>query len=131
MPNSITECSKGKTFEINEKTVVCSTFPQGSFIIDELKQIISNRIGVRVTEQAYRKNNRIELAIDSTINGKEHYILEVEKEVSPSRELLKARCSGDSRLLTSCSSVTYATPLQKESNTYTLTIHHATAIAPS
>ena len=79
MPNSITECSKGKTFEINEKTVVCSTFPQGSFIIDELKQIISNRIGVRVTEQAYRKNNRIELAIDSTINGKEHYILEVDK----------------------------------------------------
>ena len=75
MPNSITECSKGKTFEINEKTAVCSALPQGSFIIEELKQIISNRTGVCVTEQVYRKNNRIELTIDSTINVKEHYIL--------------------------------------------------------
>ena len=79
MPNSITECSKEKTFEINEKTAVCSALPQGAFIIDELKQIISNRTGVRVTEHAYRKNNRLELTIDSTINGKEHYIFEVDK----------------------------------------------------
>ena len=80
MPNSITQSSKGETFQVNSKTTINSSLPQGSFLIEELKQIIENRTGIALTEEGDSKRNRIELVIDNTLKGKEHYTLKVDKK---------------------------------------------------
>ena len=80
MPNSITQSSKGETFQVNSKTTINSSLPQGSFLIEGLKQIIENRTGIALTEEGDSKRNRIELVIDNTLKGKEHYTLKVDKK---------------------------------------------------
>lgn len=80
MPNSITKCDNGKAFKVNEKTKIISDLPQDSFIKEEVKDIFAKRMGVELVEEAsHFKHNRIELAIDSTLEGKEHYTLKVDK----------------------------------------------------
>lgn len=80
MPNNITECTDGKTFKVNVKTRITSALPQESFIKEELKSIFVKRMGIEPVESTGRvKHNRIELAIDSTLEGEEHYTLKVDK----------------------------------------------------
>lgn len=80
MPNSITKCDNGKAFKVNEKTKIISDLHQDSFIKEEVKDIFAKRMGVELVEEAsHFKHNRIELAIDSTLEGKEHYTLKVDK----------------------------------------------------
>lgn len=80
MPNNITECTDGKTFKVNVKTRITSALPQESFIKEELKSIFVKRMGIEPVESTGRvKHNRIELAVDSTLEGEEHYTLKVDK----------------------------------------------------
>ncbi len=81
MPNNITECTDGKTFKVNVKTRITSALPQESFIKEELKSIFVKRMGIEPVESTGSvKHNRIELAIDSTLEGEEHYTLKVDKK---------------------------------------------------
>lgn len=80
MPNNITECTDGKTFKVNVKTRITSALPQESFIKEELKNLFVKRMGIEPVESTGSvKHNRIELAVDSTLEGEEHYTLKVDK----------------------------------------------------
>lgn len=80
MPNNITECTDGKTFKVNVKTRITSALPQDPFIKEEVKNLFVKRMGIEPVEAIGRvKHNRIELAVDSTLEGEEHYTLKVDK----------------------------------------------------
>ena len=80
MPNKITKCGKGETFQINSKTTIVSPASLDPFLKEELEQIICKRIGLELTEEKEAKRNTIELSIDSTLKGEEHYTLTVDKK---------------------------------------------------
>ena len=78
-PNKIEQCSKGKTFAINNATTIKSTLPDDSFTIAELRRITQKRLGLTPSINNKCTKNTISLEIDSTIVGREHYTLEVNK----------------------------------------------------
>ena len=80
IPNSIETCRKGHTFQINSRTTIKSNLPDNSFHIEELKRILGKRMGIEPGIDNHGRRNRIELAIDTTLKGKEHYTLEVNKK---------------------------------------------------
>lgn len=80
MPNNITACTDGKTFKVNVRTKITSALPHDSFIKEEVKNVFVKRMGIEPVEAIGRvKHNRIELAVDSTLEGEEHYTLKVDK----------------------------------------------------
>ena len=78
-PNSIEQCSKGKTFTINSTTTIHSTLPCDAFVITELQRILKKRLGLTPRTGNKASKNIISLETDSTIQGREHYTLEVNK----------------------------------------------------
>ncbi len=78
MPNSIERCGKGY-FCPNGKTIIATALPEDAFLVKELKEILHKRMGIEPGIGSRRGRNIIELAIDTTLHGKEHYTLEVGK----------------------------------------------------
>ncbi|MBO5866042.1 MAG: beta-N-acetylhexosaminidase [Bacteroidaceae bacterium] len=80
-PNKVELCNKGKTFTINSKTTIASTLPAEAFVIGELQRILQKRIGTTPTFSNGRQaKNVISLEVDNTIQGREHYLLQVNKD---------------------------------------------------
>lgn len=80
MPNNIELCAEGKTFQLNRKSAISSNLPAESFIIEETKRIISDRMGIELPTDGTRSKNVISVCIDNTLAGNEHYTLEVNKK---------------------------------------------------
>ena len=78
MPNSI-EAGNGKCFQMNTKSAIRSNLPEDAFVINELKRILQERTGITPLYDNSRSRNIIELTIDPTLNGSEHYTLKVDK----------------------------------------------------
>lgn len=79
MPNSIETSNKRATTEFDESTIICTTLESDDFLIQELKRITEKHLQITpATESKYRKN-AIEIHIDTTLQEKERYILEVNK----------------------------------------------------
>lgn len=78
MPQNVTRCEEGKTFRIKENTVINTEFENAEFITDKLIEIIESRTGM-VLSSGSRKRNAINVAIDTTLQGREHYTIDVDK----------------------------------------------------
>ena len=79
-PNSIELCNNGKTFALNSKTEITTSLADGTFVIGELQRLLQKRLGVSPTMGNGKQNkNIISLEVDSSIEGREHYTLEVNK----------------------------------------------------
>lgn len=79
MPNSIEACPKNKTVQFDTKTAIKSNLPEDVFVIKEAKRILHKRMGISPDIDNSRKKNIVELAIDTTLHGEEHYTLTVDK----------------------------------------------------
>ncbi|MBR3616411.1 MAG: beta-N-acetylhexosaminidase [Bacteroidaceae bacterium] len=79
MPNSIETAGNGKCFQMNTKSAIRSNLPEDAFVINELKRILQERTGITPLYDNSRSRNIIELTIDPTLNGSEHYTLKVDK----------------------------------------------------
>ena len=81
IPESITQCHEGKTFQLKESTAIYCNIPGDTFLVNELSRCILKRTGLKpITCTKQRKKNRISLLIDSTLQGSEHYTLKVNKD---------------------------------------------------
>ncbi len=80
MPNSIETDAKGRTLTINSRTVINTALPANSFIIEELRRITEKRLSLSPAIDNSRSSNIISLAIDSTLDNREHYTLTVNKK---------------------------------------------------
>ena len=78
-PNKIEQCSKGGTFVMDSKTTIISTLPGDAFVVTELQRIIHKRMGLTPRIDDRHGKNTISLEIDSTLAGREHYTLDVDK----------------------------------------------------
>lgn len=79
-PNKIELCNNGKTFALSSKTEITTTLADDTFVIGELQSILQKRLGVSPAIGNGRQNkNIISLEVDSSIEGREHYMLEVNK----------------------------------------------------
>ena len=79
VPNTIETSSDGATFQLNGKTAIKSSLPQDAFVIKELERTISKHTGITLRHDSHSRKNHIELAIDTTLHGSEHYTLTVDK----------------------------------------------------
>lgn len=82
MPNSIVLCNDGSTFKLSEKSCIKATnIDTEAFCIKELQRVMEHRTGVRPA--LCSKKGNIKVAIDSTLQGNEHYTIAItKKEIS-------------------------------------------------
>lgn len=80
LPNHIEQCDQGRTFEINDKTAIISNLADDDFILQELRNITSRHLSLTPPKADNRKKNIIEITLDPTLTGEEHYTLEVNKK---------------------------------------------------
>ncbi len=79
-PNKIELCNKGKAFTISTSTTISTTLPADAFVIGELQRITKKRLGLTpAIASGKHSKNIIALHVDSTLKGREHYTLEVNK----------------------------------------------------
>ena len=79
-PNKIELCNKGKAFTISTSTTISTTLPADAFVIGELQRITQKRLGLTpAIASGKHSKNIIALHVDSTLKGREHYTLEVNK----------------------------------------------------
>lgn len=81
MPNYIETVSGPAEFQFTEHTVLKTNLPSSSFCKDELQRIVKERMGITLSECGTKSKARqtIELQLDPSVMGKEHYLLEVSK----------------------------------------------------
>lgn len=79
IPNSIETSSDGG-FRINSGTAIKSDLQQDAFVIKELERIIDRHTGIALKKDNSQKKNIIELTVDTTLHGQEHYMLAVDKK---------------------------------------------------
>ena len=82
MPNSIALCNDGSTFKLSDKSCIKVTdIDAEAFCIKELQRVMEHRTGVRPA--LCSKKGNIKVAIDSTLQGNEHYTIAItKKEIS-------------------------------------------------
>lgn len=79
IPNSI-KTDNRRTFQINSGTAIKSNLRQDAFVIKELERIVDRHTGIALKNDNSRKKNIIELTVDTTLHGQEHYMLTVDKK---------------------------------------------------
>ena len=80
MPNHIEKGSNSSTFEFTAHTVLNTNLPESAYFYkEELQRILKERMGITLSENKSVAEQTVELILDSSIEGKEHYILEVNK----------------------------------------------------
>lgn len=77
MPNIIELCKEEKTLQLNEKSAIKTTLPEGSFVIRELCGILSKRMRLTPEINQERRKNIIEIGTDTALLHKEHYTIDV------------------------------------------------------
>lgn len=84
MPNKVEQIVNKKNFTLTPQTVVKTNLPKQAFCLFELQRILGERTGQRAAIGTPATGNSvIEIWLDSSIEGKEHYILDVsEKKLS-------------------------------------------------
>lgn len=85
LPNKIEQAAGGKNIVLTEQTAVKTNLPKQAFCLFELQRILDRRIGqtARIGVSPTAGNSIVELWLDDSIKGKEHYILDVsEKKLS-------------------------------------------------
>ncbi len=80
MPNIIEQCAKGTTLQLNGKTAIKTRLPEESFTLQELRRILQQRLQLTPPTDNSRKSNTIEIDIDTTLQGREHYTLKVDRK---------------------------------------------------
>lgn len=80
MPNRIEHIPNGDVFEFSDLTALKTNLPSSaSFYKEELQRIVSERMGITLSEDVHKAKQIVELRLDDSIDGKEHYILDVSK----------------------------------------------------
>lgn len=80
MPNHIEREMSTSAFEFTDCTILKTNLPESaSFYKQELQRILKERMGITLPEKNSVAKQTVELHLDSSIQGKEHYILEVGK----------------------------------------------------
>ena len=75
IPNKLTISEKAKPFDLKKRnTIAYRNLPEESFAARELARIIEERTGVKLTNS---KKGCIALCIDTTMQGKEHYSIDI------------------------------------------------------
>lgn len=84
MPNKVEQIVNKKNFTLTPQTAVKTNLPKQAFCLFELQRILGGRTGQRAAIGTPATGNSvIEIWLDSSIEGKEHYILDVsEKKLS-------------------------------------------------
>ncbi len=77
MPNHIEKNKKGTTTQLDDRTVICTSLPDDCFIIQELRRIVDKQLHLTPAIDSKCRKNRIEINIDTTLNDRERYTLEV------------------------------------------------------
>lgn len=80
MPNHIEAGKEGATVQLNGKTVIKSRFSEDAFLTKELRRIIGRHMQLTPAINSDAGRNFIELNIDESLEGKEHYTIEVNKK---------------------------------------------------
>jgi hexosaminidase len=80
MPNFIETSSKNATTQLDNSTTICTTLQNDDFLIQELNRIIEKHLQITPIIDNKCKKNVIEINIDTTLQEKERYILEVNKK---------------------------------------------------
>lgn len=76
IPNNVS-LPKGKNFQIEKSGILTKNIDINSFCVKELKRILKEHTGIEPPFINNKKSPVIEIAIDSTIKGKEHYTLDI------------------------------------------------------
>lgn len=79
LPNHIEQVEGQKNFSISSRTTVKTNLPKQAFCLFELQRILIARTGQRANIGSYNAGDKsvIELVTDPTLQGKEHYILDI------------------------------------------------------
>lgn len=84
MPNHIQLAKNAGAFKFNTQTIIVADTLKLGFATRLLRQNISNRLGLhlKTSPSSKQSNNTIRLVLDATLQGKEHYVLQVnQKEI--------------------------------------------------
>lgn len=79
MPNHIEADTQGHAVQFNAKTTLQSNLPDTTFLVQQLKQILGKHLAITPTASQGRKKNVINFYTDSTLQGREHYTLRIDK----------------------------------------------------
>lgn len=79
MPNRIVEGQAKHPFVVSSKTRIQTNFERDSFYVNEVQKIFQNRMNqpVKRADKQKKGSSIVELSIDPTLQGNEHYNLEV------------------------------------------------------
>lgn len=79
-PNHIEQSVEKKMFVVDQKTAIKTNLPEQAFCLTELQHILKERMGQTIeTAPSNDGKSVIELWIDPTLKGKEHYTIDVSK----------------------------------------------------
>ncbi len=76
LPNKIS-IRNGKNFKIDEVKIVTENLDRNSFCVKELKRILKEHTNIEPAYSNSKRGSIIEMTLDSAIQGKEHYTIEV------------------------------------------------------
>ena len=79
LPNHIEHRTGNKNFTLTPQTTIQTNLPEQSFVVGELQRILKEKMDqvVPVTDDTADGNSVIELYTDTSLEGKEHYILDI------------------------------------------------------
>lgn len=79
MPNHIEVSNKRSTTQLDKNTVICTSIPEKDFLIQELGRIVKKHLNLTPGIGSDYRKNAIKIDIDTTLQEKERYTLEVDK----------------------------------------------------
>ena len=79
MPNHIEVSNKRSTTQLDKNTVICTSIPENDFLIQELGRIVKKHLNLTPGIGSDYRKNAIKIDIDTTLQEKERYTLEVDK----------------------------------------------------
>lgn len=78
MPNHIEPVSNSTVFQFTDHTTLKTNLPKSSsFYVEEFQRILKKRMGITLSENDLNAKQIVELKLDPSIEGKEHYLLEI------------------------------------------------------
>lgn len=82
LPNRIEQKTGEKNFTLTTGTVVKTNLPEQAFCLAELQRILEKRTGQKVSVglPSANGNTVIEIMLDPSVKGKEHYLLDVSEK---------------------------------------------------
>lgn len=82
LPNRIEQRTGEKNFTLTTGTVVKTNLPEQAFCLTELQRILEKRTGQKVSVglPSANGNTVIEIMLDPSVKGKEHYLLDVSEK---------------------------------------------------